>query len=93
MALTDPETSSAQGEVLSLSERIVVSPGWGRIRLGELAGGALLGAQTVIGEVRQSTLPGAEIVVLGPAEFVCWLVLDKEPVRPGTAVARVRPIA
>jgi hypothetical protein len=80
-----------QGESLSIIERLVVSPAWGRLRPGAHEEGQALDVGAVIGVVREA---GEEfpLVCSAPSVFVGWLAVENERVPPGRAVARVRSL-
>ena len=86
------DTSYApEGESLSISERLVVSPVWGRLRPKDLEAGQPIELGTVIGVIKE----GGEdfpLVCSTPSTFVSWLAGDNERVPPGRAVARIRPL-
>jgi hypothetical protein len=77
-----------EGEFVSIPERVVVSPTWGRFHGEALEAGALVPMGAVIGRIREGT---EETYLYAPvnAAFVAWLVRDRERVRPGTALARL----
>lgn len=79
-----------QGELLTISERLVVSPSWGRLRTHPVEEGQELDAGAVIGVIREA---GEEhpLVCRVASEFVAWLALENERVPPGRALARIRP--
>jgi multidrug efflux pump subunit AcrA (membrane-fusion protein) len=78
-----------EGEFVSISERVVHSPAWGRLDPDPVPAGLRIEAGRVIGRVRQ---PKAVIPLVSPVtgRFLEWLALEGEPVRPGTALARLR---
>jgi hypothetical protein len=80
-----------QGEPLSISERLVVSPVWGRLRSGDHEAGQLLEVGAVVGVVKEGN-EDFPLVCHTPSVFVSWLADDNERVPPGRAVARVRPL-
>ena len=80
-----------QGEPLSISERLVVSPVWGRLRPGDHEPGQRLEVGTVIGVVNEAN-EDFPLLCTTPSVFVSWLASDNERIPPGRAVARVRPI-
>jgi len=76
------------GEYLSMGERVVVAPAWGRIET-DLWEGDAVAVGTVIGRVRE----GDRVVpLLSPVAgiFLGWLARSGEWVPPGRAVARLR---
>jgi len=77
------------GEFVSIAERIVHCPAWGRLDPDPVPTGRRIEAGEVIGRVRQ---PKAVIPLVSPVtgHFLEWLALDGEPVRPGTRLARLR---
>ncbi|MGH2807141.1 MAG: hypothetical protein ACRDKT_07680 [Actinomycetota bacterium] len=77
------------GEHLSIVERIVVSPCWGRLRAGELAKGDAVESGTVIGHLEEA---GEQIPVVSHAAgaFVCWLAWDGQRLAQGRPVALIR---
>ena len=80
-----------QGEPLSISERLVVSPAWGRLRVGDHEAGQRLDVGAVIGIIREGN-DDFPLVCTTPSVFVSWLASDNERIPPGRAVARVRPL-
>jgi hypothetical protein len=80
-----------QGEPLSISERLVVSPVWGRLRPGDHEPGGHLEVGAVIGVVREGD-EDFPLLCSTPSVFVSWLASDNERIPPGRAVARVKPL-
>jgi HprK-related kinase A len=89
-----PETATAggemQGEFLSMGERLVVSPGWGRFRAEDVGEGGAVERGSRLGTV---ILAGRETPVVAPVSgtLVAWLVWEGERVAPGRPLARLRP--
>ena len=86
--IPDDASWYAHGESVSMEERVVVAPSWGRLhglrkpgnpvrRGAPIARLVEAGRETPLVASHQGTLMG-------------WLVLDGERVRPGTALARIR---
>lgn len=80
---------NSYGEIVSIAERIVVSPAWGRLHVEPLTEGQLLEKGAVIGRLREA---GREIPLVCHAEaiFLAWLADEGERVPPGRRVARLR---
>lgn len=78
-----------QGEFVSISERVVSSPAWGRLDPDPVPAGLRIEVGRIIGRVRQAK---AVIPLISPVSgrFLEWLALEGEPVRPGTPLARLR---
>jgi biotin carboxyl carrier protein len=78
-----------EGEFVSIPERLVISPAWGRLRTNRLAPGHSVESGTVIGAIRQ---PKLDIPLVSPVGgfFVEWLAAEGERIRAGTPVARLR---
>ena len=76
----DPE-----GEFLSIRERIVVAPHWGRV-LTDLCEGQEVDRDAVLGRLKEQ---GAETPIVAPLQAVLirWLVREGERVAPGSPVA------
>lgn len=77
------------GEVVTIPERIVVSPGRGRIRHGPFSGGEVVRPRTQVGWLQQNgaTLP---LVAGVDGTFLSWLAWDGLRVLPGQPLARLR---
>jgi hypothetical protein len=80
-----------QGEPLSISERLVVSPVWGRLRPGDHEAGQRLEVGAIIGVVKEGN-EDFPLFCTSPSVFVSWLAGDNERIPPGRAVARIRPL-
>jgi biotin carboxyl carrier protein len=80
---------TVQGEFVSIEERLVLSPAWGRLRADPVEEGRRIQAGAVIGMVRQ---PKADIPLVCPVtgRFLEWLAGDGERIRPGTPLALLR---
>lgn len=78
-----------QGEFLSIRERVVVAPAWGRLAREPVDGGGRVRRGAVIGWLR--TREG-DIPLLAPVSgvFLAWLAGEGERVPPGRAVAWLR---
>jgi hypothetical protein len=78
-----------QGEFISIPDRLVVSPGWGRVHLGALTEGQVIQAGARIGRLIEG---GHNTLLICPvrAVFVGWLVFEGERVAPGSPLARLR---
>jgi hypothetical protein len=74
------------GEFLSIRERLVVSPRWGRVHEEPLEEGGPVERGSVLGQIRER---GVEATILSPhrAVFVRWLVREGERVAPGSPLA------
>lgn len=79
-----------QGELLTISERLVVAPTWGRLRPRSIEAGQELDAGSVIGVIREAD-EEHPLVCRVASEFVAWLAFENERVPPGRALARIRP--
>ena len=77
------------GEHLSIVERIVVSPCWGRLRASELAEGDAIESGAVIGHLEEAgeTIP---LVSHAAGAFVRWLAWDGQRIAQGRPVALIR---
>jgi biotin carboxyl carrier protein len=78
-----------EGEFVSIPERLVLSPAWGRLRSEPLEPGRSVEVGTVIGAIRQPKLE-VRLVCSVAGLFVEWLAEEGERVRPGTPLARLR---
>lgn len=79
----------ALGEVISIPERLVVSPAWGRLDVEPIAAGETVEEGSIIGRLHE----GGRVIPLichTRAVFLAWLALDGERVSPGRRVARLR---
>lgn len=77
------------GEVLSISERMIVSPCWGRLDVEPLSEGEPVEEGSIIGRVHE----GGRVIPLvchTRSVFIAWLAFDGERVPPGRRVARLR---
>jgi hypothetical protein len=75
-----------QGEFLSIRERLVVSPGWGRVHEEAFEEERPLERGFVLGRIREG---GIDTPILSPQRgiFLRWLVRDGERVSPGSPLA------
>jgi biotin carboxyl carrier protein len=80
---------TVQGEFVSIEERLVLSPAWGRLRADPVVKGRHIRAGTVIGLVRQ-TKTDIPLVCPVTGRFLEWLAVDGERIRPGTPLALLR---
>jgi multidrug efflux pump subunit AcrA (membrane-fusion protein) len=73
-----------EGEFLSIRERIVVAPHWGRV-LTDLREGWDVDKDTVLGRLQEQ---GTETLIVAPlkAVLIRWLVREGERVAPGRPV-------
>ena len=83
----DRSLGYSQGERVSMEERVVVAPSWGRIHELSAAGervrrGSPIGRLVEVG--RETPL-----VASHHGTLLGWLVLDGERVKPGTPLARI----
>jgi hypothetical protein len=80
-------TWHTDGEFLSISERIVVAPSWGRWIAEPLSEGDVVVAGAVVGRVLDD---GTATMLFAPIDgvFRGWLADHGVRVRPGTALAR-----
>jgi hypothetical protein len=78
------------GEFPPLFERIVVSPGWGRIHLRRIREGRRLDQDVVIAELRSGTTKTPIRTPL-PAVFLSWLAREGDVVSRGWRIARLLP--
>jgi acetyl/propionyl-CoA carboxylase alpha subunit len=83
------DDSLPEGEAVTIEERLIVAPVWGRLRGDRLAAGQTVEKGTVIGLIceRGKEMP---LICHARATFVAWIAHEGERVRPGTAVARLR---
>ncbi|MDQ3957913.1 MAG: hypothetical protein M3273_06270 [Actinomycetota bacterium] len=77
-----------QGEFLSIAERLVISPGWGRIRAGAIEAGQQIDQGAEIARLSEN---GDDVPLVAHCRgaFLGWLVQDGDRVSPGRAVARL----
>ena len=77
------------GETVSMPERLVVSPAWGRLRARPLRHGQRVARGTVIGALHEG---GKEIPLVchTSAVFLSWLAVEGERVSPGRRLASLR---
>lgn len=89
--LPEPGDASLQGEVVSIAERVVIAPSWGRIRRA-MAEDEQVAAGAPVGTLVER---GAETVLVAPCAgvLVGWLVMEGERVPPGRPLARIRVLA
>lgn len=75
-----------EGEFLSIRERLVVAPHWGRVHEEIVAPGIQVEAGAILGQLRDR---GETSLVVAPlrAVFVRWLVREGERVAPGSPLA------
>ena len=85
-----PLDSEAEGEFLSIDERLVVSPQWGRFHGEPLGEGGHVAAGDVLGSVTQGR---DERLLHAPAAAILlqWLVREGQWVRPGMPLVRLHP--
>ncbi|MGH2707422.1 MAG: hypothetical protein ACRDJF_11470 [Actinomycetota bacterium] len=85
----DYEQLQSCGEFVTIRERVVVSPGWGRVRLRVRDPGQSVEVGEIIGWILEG---GRELPlrshVRGP--FLRWLAREGERVSPGSPVALLR---
>ena len=81
------------GEVVSISESLVVSPSRGRFQRESLVEGAVVLAGTLIGVVAFNG--GNALRVTAPADgvFLGWMAWDGESLQRGTPLARIGDLA
>ena len=84
-----PSYPAGEGEFLSISERLVVSPQWGRFHGEPIEEGRTLAAGMVMGTVVQGR---DERFIRAPGRVVLlqWLAYEGQWVSPGTPLARLR---
>lgn len=77
------------GEFISISERLVVSPRYGRFHGEPIEGGRILRRGSVLGRVTQA---GEEALIMSSfsAVFMGWLVFEGEWVWPGRPLVLLR---
>jgi hypothetical protein len=88
----DYEQAHSYGEFVTIRERVVVAPAWGRVRPQALA----LGQSIEVGEIIGWIMDGSRELPLrsyarGP--FLRWLVRAGERVPPGSPVALLQDVA
>jgi hypothetical protein len=85
-ALDGQDGHHLKGEFLSIRERIVVAPHWGRVHMEFIEQERLVDEKAIIGRLREQ---GRETLLLAPepAILVRWLVREGERVAPGSPVA------
>jgi biotin carboxyl carrier protein len=76
------------GESMNIEERLVVSPGWGRLRPASVAAGEMVEEGTVLGHL---DVGNGQIPIISHVQgiFVAWLAWGGERVPPGRALARL----
>jgi hypothetical protein len=79
------------GERVSIAERIVVAPAWGRVQKRPLSEGQWIEEGSVIGYIRENG-DQVPLVCHGSSVFVTWLAHENERVPPGRALARLRTV-
>lgn len=77
---------SSLGESPPVRERLIVSPGWGRVRRGVLETGDRVEQGMVIGHVVEAH-EQCPLVAHVAGSFAGWLVWEGERVPPGRAIA------
>lgn len=77
------------GEELTIAERLIVSPCWGRFRAAPLVEGQPVAAGTLIGVMVEQ---GVEIPLVSHvgATFLSWLAREGERLAPGSRIAALR---
>jgi hypothetical protein len=80
---------TTQGEFVSIHERLIIAPGWGRVSQGNLETGTSVEEGAVIGRLLEG---GKETPLTTSWEgaFAGWLVQEGDRVPPGRAIARLR---
>jgi hypothetical protein len=86
------EIFEAVGEFLSMPERMVVSPVWGRFHREPVEEGTGLAESAPIARVTEHGGVDTILVVPVASVFVAWLAFEGERVWPGMPIARVRPM-
>jgi hypothetical protein len=89
-ASREEPTAGYGGEFVSISERLVVSPRYGRFHGEPIEGGRTLPMGSVLGRVTQA---GEQALITSPlrAVFMGWLVFEGERVWPGRPLVLLRP--
>lgn len=77
------------GDAVSMAERLVVSPAWGRLRVAPLRRGQAVDAGMVIGTLQEGDQE-IPLVSHTAALFWSWLAHDGERVSPGKRLAALR---
>jgi multidrug efflux pump subunit AcrA (membrane-fusion protein) len=79
-----------EGEFPPISERLLIAPARGRLHHHRVREGRALQQGTVIGELR--TIGGrVQVRSRLAGTFLAWIAAEGESVKPGQAVAIVRP--
>jgi hypothetical protein len=88
-AVIDRDLFEHLGEVVSMSESLVVSPSQGRFHRESLVEGAVVLAGTLIGVVAFNG--GKALRVIAPADgvFLGWMAWEGESLQRGTPLARI----
>lgn len=81
----------AEGEFLSIPDRLVVAPQWGRFHGRPLEEGQRLRRGAVIGSVTQGR-DRRVVRAPGRSVLVAWLAYEGEWVAPGAPLARLRAV-
>lgn len=76
------------GEVVSIDERLVVAPCWGRVEGGSVRPGQQVAEGSLIGNLHEHG-ESYPLVAHCHGFFVGWIAEDGERVSPGKAVARL----
>lgn len=84
-----PSFPRSMGEIISISERLIVSPCWGRLEVEPLSEGESLEEGSVVGRLREGEKV-IDLVCHTRSVFIAWLALNGERVSPGRRVARLR---
>jgi biotin carboxyl carrier protein len=84
-----PDFENGQGEMVFMLERLVVSPGHGRLFTEPLQEGDRIEAGAVVALLREN---GHQIPVVAsvPGTFVSWLAVDGQRLGKGKPVCRLR---
>lgn len=82
-------TTGFQGERISIPERIVVSPSWGRLHGQPLTHGQTVDEGEIIGHLREG-VDDIPIVSHAKGKFLAWLSWEGDRVPPGTPLARLQ---
>jgi hypothetical protein len=83
-----PTSDHDLGESADIEERLVVSPGWGRLRPSDVSSGQVVEVGMILGHLDDGVV---QIPILSHVHgiFVAWLAWGGERVPPGRALARL----
>jgi hypothetical protein len=83
-----PSDRDLLGESADIEERLIVSPGWGRLRPSDVSSGQVVEVGMILGHLDDGI---GQIPILSHVQgiFLAWIVWGGERVPPGRALARL----